>query len=199
MKSCSECAGCLILLLILFGLLNVIGFPGLLCLGAIIVALFCIICAIQEARDKKMVNEAKELLFNINKNTTKWPYCPMDATIERKPDRTTIVQVNEAYRQFALLTYVPKENYAIHQVFNFSDLKKWKSHVGKKSVNENGKDIQKINKIAVNLTIFVNGDHLTREICIYDNAEIGIDTDSHYLTHLRNLQSLLSTIKPESK
>lgn len=204
MKGCTECASCLVLIfLIIIGLLNLIGISisgkSILCSLAIIIAVIFGLSAIHKAKNKKIMTEAKEILHKINKDTTNWPFCPMVTLIEPKTDRAVIVQVCGNYRQFALLTYVYKEKYAVHQVFNFSELRKWKSFVVKKLTRENNQDIKKIKKIAVILTLSTQGEQLTREICIYNSIEIDTATASDYLTQLKELQSLFSTIKPEYK
>lgn len=198
--------GCFIVGLIFFGFLLLIFLPAKDCGGiSFILACICIYLAyglIKALKTKKTIQtkseEVRALQTALNKELTNWPAIQRMTIDEHSTGKTTMLQISGVKRKFSILRYDMLTRTADYRVYHFKELTTWHAHVEKQQTPTLLGPMQEVCAIAIIFNITYNNQQFKHKINLYRGEPLSPAALSIFEKKLKDIQSFLTHIKPES-
>lgn len=143
--------------------------------------------------------DARALMLELNKDLLSWRDAQRLSFSENVPGKITILQISQAVKKIAILRFNGITQSADLRVYNFSELKSWKTKVQKTDVNILLFTMPAITHLSVELTFFYKNKIIEHSLTLFDINSINEQEAATQHERLKHIQDFLSYIKPESR
>lgn len=191
---------CIFALIVLFSEKNS---PMILIMLFLGIGSYCCIELSKTVKKEKAVKhaytDARALMLELNKDLLSWRDTQRLSFSENVSGKVTILQISQAEKKIAILRFNGITQSADLRVYNFSELKSWKTKVQKTDVNILLFTMPAITHLSVELTFFYKNKIIEHSLTLFDINSINEQEAATQHERLKHIQDFLSYIKPESR